>query len=49
MKLVRLHEPARAGQEAMRGRNLVCDVRAGIADVPVHLPHDTDVLVAVKQ
>lgn len=29
--------------------NLVCDVRAGIANVPVHLAHDADVLVAIEE
>lgn len=28
---------------------LVGDVRSGITDVPVHLPHDTDMLIAVKE
>jgi hypothetical protein len=29
--------------------NLVCDVRARVADVPVHLAHDADMLVAVEK
>lgn len=29
--------------------NLVSDVGSGIADISVHLAHDTDVLVAVEQ
>lgn len=29
--------------------HLVGDIRAGITDVSVHLPHDTNVLIAVEQ
>lgn len=33
----------------LNATHLVGDVRAGVADVAVHLAHDADVLVAVQQ
>lgn len=27
----------------------MCDVRPSIADIPVHLPHDADMLIAIEQ
>ena len=32
-----------------RATNLMCDIRASFTDIPVHLTHDTNVLIAVEQ
>lgn len=31
------------------GSHLMCDIRSSVTDVAIHLPHYTDMLVAVEQ
>jgi hypothetical protein len=36
-------------KERLKERNLMGDVGSSVANVPVHFPHDTDMLVTVEQ
>jgi hypothetical protein len=37
----------RLGESRLRERNLMGDVRPGIANVPIHFAHDTNMLITV--